>query len=157
MKRNSADGRALAVAALLGLLAGPAQGFPTFPGKPAPAIQLTVAPGTQSGKLVCTVTQTLPPSGKGNVIVGISLPHESTLKSATLKTDSGQLALDPISTAAWAGLYAVVIGSERVDCAPSGTLVLVVQGELATSTVGCPEIHLFKAGACDEESPAGKK
>lgn len=49
MKRNSADGRALAVAALLGLLAGPAQGFPAFPGKTEPAIHLTVASGTQSG------------------------------------------------------------------------------------------------------------
>jgi hypothetical protein len=156
MKRNSVGGRALAIATLLGLLAGPAEGLPNFPGKPHPAIHLTVAPDAQSEKLVCTVTQTLPPSGKGRVIVGISVPHESTLKSALLKTDAGQLALDLTTTAAWAGLYTVVIGSEKVDCAPSGTLVLVVEGEFDASTVGCPEIPLFKADAC-EESPAGKK
>jgi hypothetical protein len=155
MKRNSAGGRALAIATLLGLLAGPAQGLPV-PGKTHPAIHLTVAPDTQSEKLVCTVTQTLPASGKGSVIVGINVPHESTLKSAVLKTDAGQLALDLITTAAWAGLYTIVIASDKVDCAPSGTLVLVVEGEFDESTVGCPEIPLFKAGACNE-SPSGKK
>jgi hypothetical protein len=155
MKRNAAGAGALAIATLLGLYAGSAEGLPSFPGKPHPAIHLTVAPD-QSEKLVCTVTQTQPPSGKGSVIVGINLPRERMLQSARLKTGSGELALDLATTTAFAGLYTVFIDSDKVNCAPAGTLVLVVDGEFDASTVGCPEIPLFKAGACDE-SPAGKK
>ena len=155
MKRNSVGGRALAVATLLVLLAGQAQGLPV-PGQTQPAIHLTVAADARLEKLVCTVTQTLPPSGKGRVMLGISVPHESTLQSARLKTSSGQLALDPATTTGWAGLYTFVIASDEVDCAASGTLTLVVEGEFGANTVGCPEIPLFKAGACDE-SPSGKK
>ena len=155
MKRNSAGGSALAVATLLVLHAGQAEGLPV-PGQTQPAIHLTVAADERSERLVCTVTQTLPPSGKGRIMVGISVPHESTLQSALLKTSSGQLALDLATTTAWAGLYTFVIASDKVDCAPSGTLALVVEGEFGASTVGCPEIPLFKAGACDE-SPSGKK
>ena len=156
MKRNAAGAGALAIATLLGLFAGSAEGVQRFPGKPHPAIHLTVARDTQSEKLVCTVTQTQPPSDKGSILVGVNLPRESTLKSARLKTGSGELALDLATTTAWAGLYTFVIGSDKVDCAPSGTLVLVVEGEFDASTVGCPEIPLFKAGSCDE-SPSGKK
>jgi hypothetical protein len=154
MKRNSVGGRALAIATLLGLLAGPAEGVQRFPGKPHPAIHLTVAQDSESERLVCSVTETLPPSGKGSVVVGISVPHESKLKSALLKTGAGQLALDLATTTAWAGLYTFVITSDKVDCAVSGALVLVVEGELDESTVGCPEIPLFKAGACDESTSA---
>jgi hypothetical protein len=140
---------------MLALLAGPAEGFP-LPGKTHPAIHLKVVADAQSEKLVCSVTQTLPPSGKGRVMVGINVPQESTLQSALLKTSSGQLALDLTTTTAWAGLYTFVIASDKVDFAPSGTLVLVAEGEFAASTVDCPEIPLFRAGACDE-STSGKK
>jgi hypothetical protein len=58
------------------------------------------------------------------------------------------------TTTAWAGLYTFVITSDKVDCAVSGTLVLVVEGELDENTVGCPEIPLFKAGACEESASA---
>jgi hypothetical protein len=155
MKPNFAGRSALVVATLLGLFAGPAEGLP-LPGRTPPAIRLTVAADAQSEKLVCTVTQPLPASGKGRIMVGVSVPQESTLQSALLKTSSGQLALDLTTTTAWAGLYTFVIASDKVDCAPSGNLVLVVEGEFGASTVGCPEVPLFKAGACDE-SPSGKK
>ena len=44
MKRNAAGAGALAIATLLGLFAGSAAGVQRFPGKPHPAIHLTVAP-----------------------------------------------------------------------------------------------------------------
>lgn len=105
-----------------------------------------------SEKLVCKVTKTLPPAGKGDLIIRIRLPQHCSLKSALLTTSSGELALDVIDAALLSGDYATIIDSTKAHCATSGTLVLVVEGEFETSTVGCPETPLFKAGACDESS-----
>jgi len=153
MARNAGGRKALVVGALLGLFTSPAQGFP---GDPRSGIHLMVVQDTVSEKLVCRVTQTLPPSGKGEIIVRIKVPHGDSLKSALLKTSSGDLALDVMDAASLIGEYATIIDSAKAHCAASGNLVLEVEGELETSTVGCPEISLFDAGAC-EESPSGRR
>lgn len=153
MARKARGSRTLAIATLLGLLASPVEG--SARGLP-PAIHLAVAHDTQSEKLVCRVTKTLPPAGKGDLIIRIRLPQNCSLKSALLKTATGELTLDVIDAALLSGDYATIIDSAKTHCAASGTLVLVVEGEFEASTIGCPEISLFKAGACDE-SASGRR
>lgn len=144
--RNTVGRRELVIATLLGLFAGPAEGYP---GQPSPAIQLMVGQDARSEKPVCMVTQTAPPAGKGQLTVQIKVPPDTRLNSALLKTTSGELALDLIDAAALVGEYATIIDSEKANCATSGSLVLDVEGEFEASTIACPEIPLFKARACD--------
>ena len=153
MARNAGGRKALVVGALLSLFASPAQGLPW---QPSSAIYVVVAHDTQSEKLVCKVTQTLPPSGKGELTVRIKVPRDHSLQSVLLKTSSDELALDVIDTASLIGEYATIIDSAKTHCAASGNLVLEVEGELETSTIGCPGMPLFDAGAC-EESPSGRR
>jgi len=145
-------GRIALVVAIL-LSASPAQGFP---GQPSPAVQLVVAHDARSEKLVCLATYTAPPSGRGQLTVQIKVPTDATLNSALLKTTSGELALDVVDAAALVGEYATIIDSERANCAPSGVLVLDVEGEFGTSTTSCPEIPLFDPHACDASSSANR-
>ena len=145
-------GRIALVVAIL-LSAGPAQGFP---GQPSPAVQLVVAHDARSEKLVCLATYTAPPSGRGQLTVQIKVPTDTTLNSALLKTTSGELALDVVDAAALVGEYATIIDSAKAHCAASGNLVLEMAGEFEASTIGCPEISLFDASACDE-SPSGER
>ncbi len=157
MRRSAAGGTSLVVATLLVLFAGQAEGRGSSGGsggfhRSAQGIQLTVAPDSKTERLVCTVTKTMPPSGKGGINVRVTVPRDSTLKSALLKTASGQLNLELTSTMSSTGLYATIIDGQQLNCPSSGTLVLVVEGEFDTSTVGCPEISLFRAKACDESS-----
>jgi hypothetical protein len=153
MARNAGGRKALVVGALLGLFASPAQGFP---GDPRSGIHLMVVQDTVSEKLVCRVTQTLPPSGKGEIVVRIKVPHGDSLKSALLTTSSGDLALNVMDAASLIGEYATIIDSAKAHCAASGNLVLEMAGEFEASTIGCPEISLFDASACDE-SPSGER
>jgi hypothetical protein len=124
---------------LLGWFAAPAQGFP---GQPPPAIELTVE------RLECTVTQNVPPSGKGEIVVLIKVPSDNTLKSATLKTASGELPLEVTPAGSLTGEYETMIDSETAKCAASGNVVLEVEGEFEVNTIACPEVPLFKPGAC---------
>jgi len=48
--------------------------------------------------------------------------------------------------------YATIIDSTKAHCATSGNLVLDVEGEIDASTTACPDVPLFKAGACDESA-----
>jgi hypothetical protein len=153
MARKARGSRTLAIATLLGLLASPveasARGLP-------PAIHLAVLQDAVSEKLVCRVTKTLPPTGKGDLIIRIRLPQHCSLKSALLKTATGELALDVMDAALLNGDYATIIDSTKAHCATSGNLVLDVEGEFEASTIGCPEISLFDARVCDE-SPSGRR
>jgi hypothetical protein len=133
--------KVVAIAILLGLLAGPAQ---AFPGQAPPAIELTVE------RQACTVTRSVPPAGKGGIVVLITIPSDSRLKSATLKTTSGELPLEVTPGVSLTGEYETIIDSEAAKCAPSGRVVLEVEGEFETNTLACPEVPLFKPGACDE-------
>jgi hypothetical protein len=157
MRRSTAAGRSLVVATLLVLLAGQAEGRGSSGGsggfhRSTQGIQLTVAPDSKTEKLVCTVTKAMPPAGKGGISVRITVPRDSTLKSALLKTASGQLDLELTSAMSSTGPYATIIDGQKLNCPTAGTMVLVVEGEFDTSTVGCPEISLFRANACDESS-----
>ena len=80
MARNAGGRKALVVVVLLTLFAGPAQGLPW---QPSSAIHVVVAHDTQSEKLVCTVTQTLPPSRKGELTVRIKVPRNHSLHVAS--------------------------------------------------------------------------
>lgn len=147
MARKASGSRTLAIATLLGLLASPVEG--SARGLP-PAIHLAVLQDAVSEKLVCKVTKTLPPTGKGDLIIRIKLPQDCSLKSALLKTATGELVLDVINSALLSGDYATIIGGAKAHCATSGSLVLEVEGEFEASTIGCPQISLFDARACDE-------
>jgi hypothetical protein len=133
--------KVVAIAILLGLLAGPAQ---AFPGQAPPAIELTVE------RLACTVTRTVPPAGKGGIIVFVKVPSDSKLKSATLKTTSGELPLEVTPAVSLTGEYETIIDSEAAKCAASGNVVLEVEGEFEANTISCPEVPLFKPSACAE-------
>ena len=61
---------------------------------------------------------------------------------------SGELPLDLIDAAALVGEYATIIDSDKANCATSGSVVMEVEGELGTSTIGCPEMPLFDPRAC---------
>jgi len=98
------------------------------------------------------VTQTATPSGRGQITVQIKVPTDTTVNSALLKTASGKLALDLIDAAALVGEYATIIDSDKANCAPSGAVVLEVEGEFGSSTLACPEVPLFDARACDASS-----
>ena len=150
---NAVGGSALVVAILAGSSASTAQGFL---GRPSPATTLQVVQDPRSDRPVCIVTQTVPPAGKGGLIVYIKVPSDSTLKSALLRTKAGALALDVMATVPLAGEYATIIDSRKANCAATGALVLEVDGDVDASTIGCPEIPLFNASACDESSP-GKR
>jgi Diguanylate cyclase, GGDEF domain len=145
MTRNSAARGALVFASLVGLSGGPAEGYP---GQVAPTAQLVVAQDVRSESLVCLLTQPAPPAGKGEILVQIKVPPDSTLQSAVLKMPSGELPLDLIDAAALVGEYATIIDSDKANCATSGSVVMEVEGELGTSTIGCPEMPLFDPRAC---------
>jgi hypothetical protein len=130
----------LALPLLLGLFAAPAQGFP---GQPPPTIELTVE------RRECTVTQNVPPAGKGGIIVLLKVPTDNTLKSATLKTASGEQPLEVTPAVSLTGEYETTIDSEAAKCASSGVVVLEVEGEFEVNTISCPEVPLFKPDACD--------
>jgi hypothetical protein len=97
----------------------------------------------------CTVTQNVPPAGKGGIIVLLKVPTDNTLKSATLKTASGEQPLEVTPAVSLTGEYETTIDSEAAKCASSGVVVLEVEGEFEVNTISCPEVPLFKPDACD--------
>ena len=145
--RNVGGKGALLVGTLLGQSAGPAH---AYPGLPSPSLEVTVAQSSHSEKLVCAVAQTLPPAGTSAILARIKVPHDSTLKSALLRTASGELALEVTDSVPLIGEYEVIIDNEKTNCAGSGTLFLDVEGELETKTTDCPGIVLPKATTCNE-------
>jgi hypothetical protein len=147
MKRKAPGGSALAVALMLGALVSPAESFSRGL---YPTLQLTVVADFQTDKLVCTASPFLLPARVGAIVVRLVLPPHSTLTSAILNTPSGQLALDVPATPFLPATYETAIFCKKTKCAALGSLVLVVEGELETSTVACPQALLFKPSACDE-------
>jgi hypothetical protein len=147
MKNRAPGIRALAGATLLVLLVRSGEGFSR--GNHHPALALSVTADDQSDRLVCTARQTRLPAGSGAIILQILLPPSSTVKSAMLKSASGQLAVDLPPRPWWPVIYETTLDGKKAKCAPSGAFVLVVEGEFETTTVSCPETPLFKAGACE--------
>jgi hypothetical protein len=147
MKNRAPGIGALASATLLVLLVRSGEGFSR--GNHLPALALSVTTDAQSEKLVCTARQTRLPAGSGAIILQILLPPSSTVKSAVLKTASGQLSVDLPARPWWPVVYETMLDGKKAKCAPSGAFVLVVEGEFETNTVSCPETPLFNAGACE--------
>ena len=151
MKRKAPGSTALAIAILL--VACPVAGFSRGV---SPSVRLTVVADPLSDKLVCTASPILLPVSRSSIVVSFALPPNSTLTSAVLITTSGQLALDVPTTSLWPTSYDTLIDCKKAKCASSGNLVLAVEGELEPSSVSCPQIPLFKTGACDECTSAKK-
>jgi hypothetical protein len=121
-----------------------------------PTVQLAIVADPDSDKLVCSANPIVLPTSRGSIVVRFALPRSSTLTSALLNTPSGQFALDVPATLLWPTTYDTLIDCKKVKCASSGNLVLAVEGELEPSSVTCPQIPLFKIGACDECASARK-
>jgi hypothetical protein len=145
MTRNRAGKLALLATAFVSLAAGPAQ---AYPGLPSPSLEVIVSPSGQSENLVCTVLQVLVPSGTNGILARIRVPHDTTLRSAMLKTASGDLALEMIDSMPLVGEYEAIIDSQKTNCASTGTLMLTVEGDLETKTATCPGILLPKLSNC---------
>jgi hypothetical protein len=152
MKKKATGSVALAVAILLGALLIPVEGFSRGL---YPSLELTVIADAQPDKLVCTASPFLLPAKVGVIVVRFALPPDSSLSSAVLNTASGPLALQVPATPFLPRTYETSIDCKKAKCSTSGAFVLVVEGALETGTVTCPQLSLFKPGACDEcTSPA---
>jgi hypothetical protein len=143
--RNSAGARALAVAALLGLSAGPVE---AYPGLPFPAVDVTIVRADPPDKSGCRVSQALLPADGSSVLVRIKVPRDSTLKSVLLKTASGELMLEVTDAVPLVGEYEAMIDIQKTNCATSGTLIVDVEGDLETMTAACPGILLSRPSNC---------
>jgi hypothetical protein len=143
--RNSAGARALVVAALLGLSAGPVE---AYPGLPFPSVDVTVVRADPQDKSACRVSQALLPVDGSSVLVRIKVPRDSTLKSGLLKTASGELMLEIIDAVPLVGEYEAMIDLQKTNCATSGILIVDVEGDLEAMTVACPGILLPKPSNC---------
>jgi hypothetical protein len=103
----------------------------------------------QTQKLTCVVGRTQPPTKAKAVAVYLTVPANFALDSATMNTVSDRSDVSVASTVSGAGPYMLSIDAAKVDCAASGSLVLVVHGDFTIeTTVTCPALPLFHPEAC---------
>ena len=147
MKWKATGKELLATAALLAVLMDPVEAFcrGTYP-----SVQVTVAVDAQTDKLVCTVRPIILPTSAGAIFVWVVLPPYSALTSVVLKTPTGSVALDVPAPHIPPFGYFIAVDRKRANCPNSGTLVLAIDGEFEAVTTVCPEVVMFKPGACGE-------
>lgn len=110
---------------------------------------MDVTQDEQSQKLTCVVGKTQPPAKAKAVAVYLTVPTGFALDSATVNTASGRFDVSVASTVSGAGPYMLSIDAAKVDCAASGSLVLVIHGDFTIeTTVTCPALPLFQPEAC---------
>jgi len=103
----------------------------------------------QSQKLTCVIGKTQPPTKAKAVAVYLTVPANFALNSVTVNTVSGRSDVSVASTVSGAGPYMLSIDAAKVDCAASGSLVLVIHGDFTEeTTVTCPALPLFQPEAC---------
>ena len=107
-----------------------------------------VARDGQSHKLTCVVRKAQPTTKAKAVVVYLTVPPDFALESAAVNAVSGQSDVSVSSTVSWSGPYTLTIDAIKADCAASGTLVLIVHGDLTKETVTCPSLPLFQPEAC---------
>jgi hypothetical protein len=106
----------------------------------------------QSHKLACVVGKTQPSTKAKAVAVYLTVPATFALDSAVVNTASGRFDVGVASTMSGAGPYILSIDAAKVDCAASGSLVLVIHGDFTTeATVTCPALPLFQPEACSKQ------
>ena len=134
----------LVAAAVLGISTNPVEAYPA---QTTRVMAVIVVRSDQPEKLLCTVSQTLPPVGASGILVRIKVPRDSTLKSVLLKTASGELPLEVTGSIPLAGEYETIIDNQKTNCATSGTLFVDVEGTLEAKRATCSGILLPGPGA----------